>query len=83
MTALPLSALFNVLDVNCEDMVYVSETGVFCTFGEAMLPSKLQDMFPSGLQPVDVHCSCTELPSDIVDVPDITGEDGFTETYFR
>ena len=48
-----------------------------------MIPSKLQDMFPSGLQPVDVHCSCTELPSDIFDVPVITGGDGFTEIYFR
>ena len=55
------------------DRVNVSETGVFCIFGEEILPSKLQVMFPSGLQPVDVHCSCTLLPSDIVDVPVITG----------
>ena len=63
------------------DMVNISETGVFFRFGEIMLPSKLQVMFPSGLHPVDVHCSCTVLPSDMVVVPVITGVDGFTEIY--
>ena len=83
MTSLPLSALFNGLDVNVEDIVNVSETGVFCTFGEVMLPSKPQVMLPSGLQPVDVHCNCTGLPSDTVVVPVVTGGDGFTEIQYR
>ena len=79
VTIFPLSVLYNVLDVKLEDILYLSETGVFCTFCEVVLPSKLQDMFPSGLQPVDPHCNCTLLFSVIVVVPVITGMEGFTE----
>ena len=53
-------------------------TGVFCTFGEVKLPLKLQDIFPSCLQLVNVHCICT----DIVIVPVIIG-DVFTEIQYR
>ena len=65
------------------DRINISETGVLFRFGEIMFPSILQVMFPSGLQPVDVHCNCTELPSDVVVVPVITGKDGFTEICLR
>ena len=83
VTPFPLSALYNVLDVKLEDIVNVSETGVFCTFDEVMLPLKLQDMFPSGLQPVDRHCNCAWSFSVIVVVPVITGMEGFTEIQNR